>query len=176
MAILLLNNYDTEKSMVILINYKENYDTTTTTIQWVLTSVQFNLVCFLSQSGSWEILVRVAIPTRTVCARGLATRTEHWFWFIFLCAWLSHAHVRVAKSRARILYTKSRPVMPGLCGRRAIQSPSTDYQENATKWTMEGLLCRLQGPYRRTQGILLSCPHRHILQVAGGVRDKEHRI
>ena len=98
-----------KQSVVIFINYKENYETTTTTIQWVLTSVQFNLVCFLSQTGSWEILVRVAIPTRTVCARGLATRTEHWFWFIFLCAWLSHAHVRVAKSRARILYTKSQP-------------------------------------------------------------------
>ena len=111
----ILGNFETtmiqKQFKVILINYKENYDTTTTTIQWVLTSVQFNLVCFLSQSGSWEILVRVAIPTRTVCARGLATRTEHWFWFIFLCAWLSHAHVRVAKSRARILYTKSRPDM-----------------------------------------------------------------
>ena len=41
---------------VILINYKENYDTTTKTIQWVLTSVQFNLVCFLSRSGSLETL------------------------------------------------------------------------------------------------------------------------
>ena len=33
-----------KQSMVILVNYKENYDTTTTTIQWVLTPVQFNLV------------------------------------------------------------------------------------------------------------------------------------
>ena len=44
----ILGNFDTtmiqKQSMVILVNYKENYDTTTTTIQWVLTSVQFNLV------------------------------------------------------------------------------------------------------------------------------------
>ena len=73
-SIVILGNFETtmiqKQSKVILVNYKENYDTTTTTIQWVLTSVQFNLVCFLSQTGSWEILVRVAIPTRTVCARG----------------------------------------------------------------------------------------------------------
>ena len=109
--------------MAILVNYKENYDTTTTTIKWVLTSVQFNLVCFLSQTGSWEILVSVAIPTHTVCARGLATRTEHWFWFIFLCAWLSHAHVRVAKSRARILYTKTRT---GFMQRTGVAAGSTN--------------------------------------------------
>ena len=44
----ILGNFETtmiqKQSMVILVNYKENYDTTTTTIQWVLTSVQFNLV------------------------------------------------------------------------------------------------------------------------------------
>ena len=39
----------------------------------------------------------------------IATRTTHCFWFIFLCVWLSHAHVRVTKSRARILYTKTLP-------------------------------------------------------------------
>ena len=104
----ILGNFETtmiqKQFKVILINYKENYDTTTTTIQWVLTSVQFNLVCFLSQSGSWEILVRVAIPTRTVCARGLATRTEHWFWFIFLCAWLSHAHVYSIQRRFPVVW------------------------------------------------------------------------
>ena len=76
----ILGNFETtmiqKQFKVILINYKENYDTTTTTIQWVLTSVQFNLVCFLSQSGSWKILVRVAIPTRKVCALGLAMRTR----------------------------------------------------------------------------------------------------
>ena len=87
-----------KQSKVILVNYKENYDTTTTTIQWVLTSVQLNLVCVLSQTGSWEILVRVAIPTRTVCARGYS---------------YARGYVRVAKSRARILYTKTHPDCPG---------------------------------------------------------------
>ena len=46
----ILVNFETsmiqKQSMVILVNYKENYYTTTTTIQWVLTSVQFNLVVF----------------------------------------------------------------------------------------------------------------------------------
>ena len=44
----ILGNFETtmiqKQSMVILVNYKENYDTTTTTIQWVLTPVQFNLI------------------------------------------------------------------------------------------------------------------------------------
>ena len=44
----ILGNFETtmiqKQSMVILLNFKENYDTRTTTIQWVLTSVQFNLV------------------------------------------------------------------------------------------------------------------------------------
>ena len=43
-----------------------------------------------------------------VCV-AIATSTTLWFCFIFLCAWLSHAHVRVAKSRARILCTKTLP-------------------------------------------------------------------
>ena len=56
-------------------------------------------IFILSQTEPWEILVRMAIPTRTACARGY-----------------SHAHntlilvnisVRVAKSRARILYTNT---------------------------------------------------------------------
>ena len=46
----ILDNFETtmiqKQSMVILVNYKENYYTTATTIQWVLTSVQFNLVVF----------------------------------------------------------------------------------------------------------------------------------
>ena len=41
--------------MAILVNYKENYDTTTTTIQWGLTSVQFNLVCFLDAIASLQV-------------------------------------------------------------------------------------------------------------------------
>ena len=44
----ILGNFETtmiqKQSMVILVNFKENYDTTTTTIQCALTSVQFNLV------------------------------------------------------------------------------------------------------------------------------------
>ena len=47
----ILGNFETtviqKQSTVILVNYTENYDTTTTTIQWVLTSVQFNLVGYI---------------------------------------------------------------------------------------------------------------------------------
>ena len=49
----ILGNFETtmiqKQSIFILVNYKENYDTT---IQWVLSSVQFNLVdvyCRLGQ-------------------------------------------------------------------------------------------------------------------------------
>ena len=45
-------------------------------------------ICILSQTGSWEILVRVAIPTRTACARGYSH--EHNTLILF------HISVRVA--------------------------------------------------------------------------------
>ena len=55
-AMAILGNFETtmtqKQSMVILVNYKENYDTTTTTIQWVLTSVQFNLVIYRNNNSN----------------------------------------------------------------------------------------------------------------------------
>ena len=36
----------------------------------MIQNVEAKNICILSQTGSWEILVRVAIPTRTACARG----------------------------------------------------------------------------------------------------------
>ena len=70
-------------------------------LSWGCDSFKAKNIFILSQTEPWEILVRVAIPTRTACARGY-----------------SHAHktlilvyisVRVAKSRARILYTNMHP-------------------------------------------------------------------
>ena len=71
-------------------------------LSWGCDNFKAKNIFILSQTEPWEILVRVAIPTRTACARGyshahntlilvyisvrvaIATRT---------CAWLSHAHV-----------------------------------------------------------------------------------
>ena len=73
----ILGNFETtmiqKQFKVILINYKENYDTSTTTIQWVLTSVQS---CLLFES------VRIL---GNPCAGGYTHAHS-------LCAWLSHAH------------------------------------------------------------------------------------
>ena len=70
-------------------------------LSWGYDNFKAKNIFILSQTEPWEILVRVAIPTRTACVRGY-----------------SHAHntlilvyisVRVAKSRARILYTNTHP-------------------------------------------------------------------
>ena len=71
-------------------------------LSWGCDNFKAKNIFILSQTEPWKILVRVAIPTRTACARGyshahntlilvyisvrvaIATRT---------CAWLSHAHV-----------------------------------------------------------------------------------
>ena len=51
------------------------------------------LVFIVSLTGSWEILVRMAIPTRTVCARGYSHAHNTLV--------LVHISVRVAKLRAQ---------------------------------------------------------------------------
>ena len=70
-------------------------------LSWGCDNIKAKNIFILSQTEPWEILVRVAIPTRTACARGY-----------------SHAHntlilvyisVRVAKSHTRILYTNTQP-------------------------------------------------------------------
>ena len=62
---------------------------------------KLNNICIYSQTGPWENLVHVAMPTLTVCARGY--RHAH------KTLILVHISVRVAKSRARIVYAKTLP-------------------------------------------------------------------
>ena len=50
--------------MFISVNYKDNYDTTSTTIQWVLTSVQFNLVNSKLFKITRRIRLRMGGPIR----------------------------------------------------------------------------------------------------------------
>ena len=83
---------------------------------WGRDNIKAKNIFILSQTEPWEILVRVAIPTRTACARGyshahntlilvyisvrvaIATRT---------CAWLSHAHVYSIQIRLLNAHTSS---------------------------------------------------------------------
>ena len=80
-------------------------------LSWGCDNFKAKNIFILSQTEPWEILVRVAIPTRTACARGyshahntlilvyisvrvaIATRT---------CAWLSHAHVYSIQIRIQV--------------------------------------------------------------------------
>ena len=69
-------------------------------------------IFILSQTEPWEILVglAVAIPTRTG-----AKRTTHSFWLIFLCAWLSHAHVYSIQIRNQRDLINQRSLITILC-------------------------------------------------------------
>ena len=76
--------------------------------QWFKTLMPRIFAFWVRQDLGKSLCAWLYPRAQPVCV-AIAMSTIHWFSFIILCAWLSHAHVRVAKSRARILYTKPQP-------------------------------------------------------------------
>ena len=71
-------------------------------LSWGCDNIKAKNIFILSQTGPWEILVRVAIPMRTACACGYS-HAHNTLILVYIservaiakrtCLWLSHAHV-----------------------------------------------------------------------------------
>ena len=75
-------------------------------LSWGCDNFKAKNIFILSQTEPWEVLVRMAIPTRTACACGYS-HAHNILIVVYIsvrvaiatCTWLSHAHVYSIQKR-----------------------------------------------------------------------------